>query len=725
MTYHSTVPLLAAVSNLVLGILVYRSRGHTRFGRVFTFLACMLVLWNLHFFVLYSISDRDLAFSLSRLFRVGSNFMAPAVLHVALALEPRRSRVWRTILVLGYLGAGGLTVANALDLLVVDLRPFAWGYYSVGGRFYNLFTLSLIANFSGTVAVLIHDYRTTTEPRRRVELKFWLLGTLIALPLGVTNLLPAYGIPFYPLGNLGSAVFAGIVAYAVVRHRLMDIDLVVTKGMAYAAVSFVLVAPAFAITLWLQRVSFGRIHPDFSFVVLIMLVAIGVLFPRLRFTAESRIQQSLFREKHAHRAALAAFTRSIVRILDRDRLVRELATTLSETLHVDRIGIVLFDEARGVFTAQYVTGIPPARDEFSAEHALVVSLVRRQEVVLREELEMSADPVERDVVADVCRHNAWEVFVPLAAGSKFMGFISLGCKRSPDPFFAEDVELLSTLAAEASVALENARLYEELKKSHDIIRRADRLSALGTLAAGIAHEVRNPLVSIQTFFQLAPDRLHDEEFLTTFLGMTANEVKRISDLIAELLSFARSPTRALGPLNLNEIAERVATLLEPEARKSKLTLSRTLSPALPLVQADGDQIKQVVINLVLNAIQATEPGGAVSVVSRSVQHRDTTFGQLEIHDTGVGIPQEQVDHIFDPFFTTKDKGTGLGLAIAHQIVAEHGGSLAVNSVEGQGTRFFLNLPACEQESATDQAALQPTEVEELPRRYRHTRRVAS
>ncbi|MFQ5668188.1 MAG: ATP-binding protein, partial [Candidatus Binatia bacterium] len=283
--------------------------------------------------------------------------------------------------------------------------------------------------------------------------------------------------------------------------------------------------------------------------------------------------------------------------------------------------------------------------------------------------------------------------IPLSATGKLMGFISLGRRRNLDAFFAEDLELLGTLAAEASVALENARLYEELKKSQDIIRRADRLSALGTLAAGIAHEVRNPLVSIQTFFQLAPDRLHDEEFFTTFLGMTAKEVKRISDLITELLSFARAPTPSLRAVNLNETVDRVVTLLEPQARKHKLSIIRELSPTLPTAHADSDQIKQVLINLVLNAIQATQPGGTISIATRSVQHRNTTVAQLEVRDTGSGIPPAQLEHIFNPFFTTKEKGTGLGLAIAHQIVTEHGGRIAAKSQEERGTSFFIDLPA--------------------------------
>src|SRR5262249_48622710 len=156
----------------------------------------------------------------------------------------------------------GIAVLNGLDLLVADVQPIAWGYSSVATRNYNLLTMSVVANFVTTIALLVYDYRTSLEPRLRLQLKFWLLGALIALPLGMTNLLPAYGIHFYPLGNLGEATWVGVVAYAIVRHRLMDIDLVVTKGMAYAAVSFALIVPAFLAAVWLQRLAFGEINAE-------------------------------------------------------------------------------------------------------------------------------------------------------------------------------------------------------------------------------------------------------------------------------------------------------------------------------------------------------------------------------------------------------------------------------------------------------------------------------
>lgn len=691
MTFHWAIPLLAAIASLVLAISVNRIGSRSAVSQAFTFMATMLALWNLNFYVLYSVPERDVALSLTRVFRVGALFLPPAVLHLVLVLRRGRNRAWRYLLVADYAVACGLTVANSMDLFVFELRKFSWGYYSVGTKLYDVFSFLVAANCLIAFGLLIYDYRTTTEPRMRLQLKFWLAGALIALPLSLTNLLPTYNIPIYPLGNLGSATWAGIVAYAIVRHRLMDIDVVVTKGMAYGTVALALIAPAFVVTLWLQQLSFGRVHTDFSFALLVMLVAVGVLFPTLRLRAESKIERSLFRAKHEYRVALADFTRSIVRILDRDRLLRELKDMLSETLRLDRLAIALFDEDTHAYVVTHATGVAAATAEFPEDHDLIQALLHLEESVLREELEASREPIQR-TAAEICRRNGWEVCIPLSMSGRLLGFISLGRKRTLDAFYVEDLELLSTLAAEAAIALENARLYEELKKSRDIIERTGRLSALGTLAAGIAHEVRNPLVSIQTFFQLAPQRLHDQEFFTTFLSLTATEVQRISDLITELLTFAKSPAHSVQDVDVNDIIERTTILLQPEARKHHVKLAQVLAADLPFIRADGDQVKQIVINLVLNAIQATPDGGTVTVLTRRVTHHNDRFCQIEVRDTGIGIPTKMLEDVFNPFFTTKDKGTGLGLSIAHQIATEHGGFISVTSEEGRGSSFFVHLP---------------------------------
>ena len=691
MGYQWIVPLGAALGNLGLGTLVLvKGRGSLR--PAFVFMAATLILWNVDIFGLYFFQDADLALQWARIFRVGPILAPSAVVAFAYLFADRDDRRLRWGMYLSIALALVLIVANAFDLLVAGVQRLGWGFYPVGTRLYNLLSFHFVFALAYATVTLVWELRWSGFPRKRLQARLWLLAAAVALPLGLTNLLPAYGFKVYPLGNLANVAYIAFIAFGIVRHRLMDVDLVLSKGMAYAAVSLLLVAPAFGLTIWLQRLSFNQVNPEFSAVLLALLVAVGVLFPTLRLEVESRIQRSLFPEKIRNRSALAAFARSLVRILDRDRLLTDLGSTLADTFGLRVMSIHLLEENRRMFMPRSTSGDATKNSPLPEGHPLITSLRRHHGALLRDELEVSRHEVESTEVMQTFQAHDWEVCVPLRDSSKVVGFLALGRKKSLEPFFAEDLVLLEALAAEASVALENARLYEELKRSQDIISRADRLSALGTLAAGIAHEIRNPLVAIQTFFQLAPDRLADEEFFTSFLSMTSNEVKRISDLITELLSFARSPTRSLALLNLNDTVDRVVTLLDPEARKHRLKLRRDLASDLPSVLADADQIKQVLINLVLNAIQATQAGGAVTVTSRPLRHKDVPGAQLEITDTGVGMARDQLDHIFDPFFTTKDKGTGLGLAIVHQIVREHGGTIVVNSCPGGGTTFLIDLP---------------------------------
>jgi two-component system NtrC family sensor kinase len=718
--HHWIVPLLAAVANLWLCGLVYLRDRRNPIHQTFAFMSLTLVIWNLDIFSLDYASTAAEALFWSRVFRVGMVVMPATILHFAMVFADVKAKSMRLLLAFSYTVACVLVVANCFDLLVSHVQRYPWGYYPRALPSYSVHTVSFLTNAVLALAVFAYAYRCSPSPRRRHQARFWLTGLAIAAPLGTTNLLAVYGVPIYPLGSLGSVAYSGIIAYAIVRHRLLDIDIVVSKGLGYALGAAVLIAPVFALMVWMQQRIFGHLDPDFSTLLLFSYFLIVALFPLLRSRTERRVGQSLFREKQEYRAALASFTSTIVRILDREKLLRKLADTLMQVLQLERVAIFLQapDQA---YRLSHSAGIRPTVEDFSKNDVLVRSLVQRAETVLREELEAGVPSPQQAAIRDLYRANSWEVSMPLTVSGTLIGFINLGRKGDLGVFSVGDLELLNTLAAEAAIALENARLYEELRRSQDIIHRAGRLSALGTLAAGIAHEVRNPLVSIQTFFQLAPQRLHDEEFFTTFLNTTAAEVKRISTLITELLAFARSPTRSLGLIDLRQTVERIVTLLQPEAKKQKLALTHTLAPDLPAVLADGDQIKQVLINLILNAIQATQPGGAVSILGRTMRNGSTRVVQLEVRDTGVGIPPEQLDEIFNPFFTTKAKGTGLGLAIAHQIVSEHGGVLAVESKVGKGTSFFTDLPAAAPDAAP---ASEAQDVEFFEERWRR-RKVAS
>ncbi len=233
----------------------------------------------------------------------------------------------------------------------------------------------------------------------------------------------------------------------------------------------------------------------------------------------------------------------------------------------------------------------------------------------------------------------------------------------------------------------------ELKQSQDLIRRADRLSSLGMLTAGLAHEIRNPLVAIRTFTQLLPERYQELEFRNSFQALALKEVDRICGLINDLLSFARPSTPNVSAEDLNEIVENIVRILETEAKEKEVQIYRRLAAHLPKIFIDKEQIKQVSMNVILNALQSIEGRGVVEVSTRLfAKNGPDQYVQIEIHDSGVGIPEKDIDDIFNPFFTTKKGGSGLGLSISHQIVQEHGGYIAVESQIGKGTTFFINLP---------------------------------
>jgi len=236
----------------------------------------------------------------------------------------------------------------------------------------------------------------------------------------------------------------------------------------------------------------------------------------------------------------------------------------------------------------------------------------------------------------------------------------------------------------------------ELKQSQITLRRADRLSSLGLLTAGLAHEIRNPLVAIRTFTQLLPERYDDPEFRNGFQGLALKEVDRICGLINDLLSFARPSKPNVAPENISDVVENIARILETQAKEKNVEITREFDLSLPKVWIDKEQMKQVFMNLILNAIQAMNDGGSI-VISTRISARSNAelikeYVQVGIRDTGVGIPEENLEHIFDPFFTSKDEGSGLGLAVSHQIVQEHGGFLTVESTVGKGAVFFVHVP---------------------------------
>jgi signal transduction histidine kinase len=235
------------------------------------------------------------------------------------------------------------------------------------------------------------------------------------------------------------------------------------------------------------------------------------------------------------------------------------------------------------------------------------------------------------------------------------------------------------------------------------IRRSDRLASLGTLSAGMAHEIKNPLVSIKTFAQLLPERYQDSDFRETFSSLIGHEIDRIDSLVNQLLRFARPAKPVLKPMHVHDVLEKSLMLVAHRLYQKDIKLARSWKADVDTIRADADQLEQVFLNFFLNAMDAMKQGGELTV-STEIRAKDWTRPRsssnghgnevlrITVRDNGEGIRKEDIPHVFDPFFTTKDYGTGLGLSVVHGIIEEHGGEIEVESEVAKGTSFHIVLP---------------------------------
>lgn len=346
------------------------------------------------------------------------------------------------------------------------------------------------------------------------------------------------------------------------------------------------------------------------------------------------------------------------------------------------------------------TGVPPSQPQPRAiplTDALTERLRNQAEggLVLLD-LEHDEAPTLGDAPAELFPAVAIPLFDREA---RLMGLSLHGPVSHVSPRATTHPPVLNVLASQASAALSHALLQENLFRPHALMRCTDRLHTLEMLAGGFAHEVRNPLTSIKTFIQLAPERRSDPAFFRDFSSAVLDDVHRIERLVQDILDYARPVPTRQSEEDLNELLNSCLQFLSARAEFRHVRIDHEFQANLPPMLLDRQQIKQAVLNVLLNALEAIgERPGRVLVRTCFVKTaRDTSWVQIHIDDTGRGIPAQLLPHLFDPFFTTKHttgqrEGTGLGLTMAQQIVTEHHGRIHVRSSEGAGTTVSVHLP---------------------------------
>jgi signal transduction histidine kinase len=694
---HAIPMFLMGIVTLTLGLLVYRSNNQSAAHRHFLVLCASIALWLDATSIALCSTDARTALRWFKLDNVGVMYISVAFYGFSaefLKLRRRRS-IW-----IGY--ALATLMAGAVLFrqdFVQGVNRFWWGYFPQWGPASLPFFLIFFSYMAVAFTDYFQTYHTVTTPIKRQQIKFVLIAFVIAY-LGSVDFLPAFGYELYPFGYIPIFLLTAVITVAILRYRLLDAALFVSRSAVYL--------PLIPFTLLI--VFLGHALDDLPPDTLSLLLALAtIVFMILYVTFQPRLQaavnKALFPSRHDAYETLTRFAHAMVMKLDLANLQSEIVDTLQAVMGIERISLFLFDKEHGCYVLKASRGSTDNqanRGQVSNNTIFSGYLLECNQPIVKEELQQRPPGLDERLATTLIETMTQmdsEVCLPLVNKTRLIGFVNLGHKPSLGFYSHDELNLLRSLADNAAIALENAVLHEDWKQTQLLLRRADRLRSLEAIAGGFAHEVRNPLTSISTFIQLVPSRRDDSYFMDSFSAQVVDDLARIERLIAEILDYARYMKPKFSAESLNNIVTSCLQFIEVKADKLEISIEKHLAEDLPPMLVDRQQIKQVMMNLAMNAMDAmAKTGGRLTVTTRRVVRLDKSgWVQIEVADTGCGIAPEDLPHVFDPFFTTKHEstehvGTGLGLSIVHQIIQEHGGTVEARSTVGKGTSFLITLP---------------------------------
>lgn len=666
--------LIAALLLLALAINVAFSERRVEHRAAFTGLLIAFLGYNLTWF-LFSVTDSG--FWLRLLLLSGVGVAQACLFFFGRMLPDAFSRTERSLVHVASLAAG-----------VLVLTDLVYGLWLQAG-----ITALALGTYGRCIWHLYRRYRAADGPVDATRMGYLVLGGLISVLTSAADLLPAAGIPFPSVGHLWTTVYMYFWMQVIQRSRLLDLKELLGRGLGLLIVSVIISLIYIALLVWV-----GGELGLFFFNALAASVVLFFVFEPLKRVIDVWVGRLLFHETYLLQGELRQLRRALANVIDITGLAELVSERLRASRRVTHAGVYFLESGgRGYVQPGVSHG---QRLDIVRDRALLDALTRDRivaiEQVERELLDLDAadDSPERARLAalrkTMDRMRAGVAFA-LLSEERLVGILGVRDDRTREAFSTYELGLFSDLAAQMAIAVENSEIVQRLKER-------DRLSAVGEMATGMAHEIRNPLGAIKSAAQLLGPTDVDPES-REFVEVIVEEANRLDHVLRQFLDFARPYRGELAPMKVQRLLERVATLMRAEEHAGPVEVVVELQADLPAVIGDADQLHQVVLNLARNACQAMDTaGGTLTLAAHEVEEEQpgrpgSTRRRVEVtvRDTGPGIPEAVRENLFIPFFTTKRRGTGLGLPISQRLLQHHGSEIRVESAPAVGTAMSFRL----------------------------------
>jgi len=724
MTFHIASSLVALVCYVALVYITLRRSLKIRVNRFFTIYLVTMLFWQITALMVSLSDSASMALFWYKLmiFGIAGQFLVYFLFTQAF-LQIRGQK--------GLVLAGFLAWVMTLAFIVSGTPHFIADVYRDKSTSLFVPNFGILLPIVGAsnyfflgygVFNLLRGYRRAKSDLGRNRLRYLLLGISAVIAGTFANFIPS--LKAYPVEVLANIVNALLIAYAILRYQLLDISLVVRRGLLYFIPTAIIGAGYFLLISLVIGLFHAFAEPQILLVSLLVAIIAAVVVQPLRDRAQLWIDRLFFREKYDSRLMLQRLSRTAASVLDPGKLTGMILDEVTTTIHIERTAFFLRHEKSGEFRLTAQRGPEQNADlRLRKDHPIVDWLSSHENALTRHDMEMMPQfkALWGEEKEDLERMGA-ELFIPLEAKGDLVGILAIGPKLSEVAYSQDDQLTLTTLANQAAVAIENARLYDaaqrelaerkraektlkeyserleemveertkELRDAQARLIQSEKLAATGRLAASVAHEINNPLQGISNYLSVISRQVAQDDPLHEDLDMVKLGFERIAEIVRRLRAFYRPAGEEMEPTDINGVVERVLALMGHQLSLGNVEVKTELAEReLPVLGSAG-QLEQVLVNLALNAQEAMPEGGELMVRTAL---RDNVV-QLQVTDTGQGISEEEMSRLFRPFYSGRGgKGLGLGLWISHNIIEGHGGSIEVESQLGEGTTFTIKLPA--------------------------------
>lgn len=700
MIYFSVTGAINALTAAMLGWFVYTRDRASIIHRTYALFNLAVFFWSFGYIFWPLTKTKADTLYWFRILHIGAIFIPVSFLHFATAfLEINRKKV----VAFGYLLSLFFASFVFSPLYIKDMRPvsiFPW--WGVPGILYYFFLMMFLVYAVYACYLLFRHYRTAETTRRKQQILYILVGMIIGYVGGSSNFLLFFKFPVPPYLNGLGFVYVAMFAFAILRHQLLDIEVIVKKTLVFAGLAgFVTGSLTLGVVL-LRDLLGAWLGLGWFWPTLLSAVLIVSLYRPLETLLLNLTDRFLFQKKYDYKEVIQKLSEELVTELRLEKLVQRIATVLKDSLKIENCSVVLISQATHSYQVHASEGIAsPSPSSFDVEHPFILMLRKNPQILTKEQFKGKGGPDSG--TQEVFRSLGMELCVPLMLRKDLVGFISLGKKKSDEDYTQEDKVLLSALIRQGAIAINNAILFAEAEQKQALEFAYSKLRELDELKtqffSNVSHEFRTPLTLI-----LAPA----ESILRGEAGSLPPKAKeeakviydnslRLLKLIDDTLDIAKIDAQKmelhLERNNLDDLIKGIVASAEHLAQKKGLKLSYISKDTIPEFCFDRDKIEKVLLNLLTNALKFTDKG-QIEITSQ----KNGEKALITIKDTGIGIAEKDLPRLFSRFVqldgsaTKRYEGTGIGLALSRDLVRLHQGEIKIESRPSEGTTVTVELP---------------------------------